>query len=199
MDCMKKTMDCAGKQLGAIVDLDGTLLNSVEYWDRLPYEYIRSKGLEPPANIRKEVFEMEVGESAAYIKQRMGLSEDASQIKQELVEMIRSVYTEKAQFYPGAEGFLRELHAKGVRMALFSATERSCVEACLKRLGVLDLFHCVVSTMDIGMDKSVPEAFLNVLERLGTAIENTTVYEDASYAIAGARKAGFKNIITLEH
>ena len=185
-------------QLGAIVDLDGTLLNSIEYWDRLPSDYIRSKGLEPPPTIRSEVIEMELTESAAYIKRRMGMTEDATVIKNELVEMIRSVYTEKAQFYPGAADFIRELHARGVRLAIFSATERSCVEACLRRHGVLECFHCVVSSMDIGMDKSMPESFLKVLEMLGTAQENTIVYEDAPYAIDGAHRAGFRTI-TLEY
>ncbi len=183
---------------GAIVDLDGTLLNSVEYWDRLPFDYIRSKGLEPPPTIRQEIIEMELDESSKYIKQRMGMAEDASEIKRELVEMIRSVYTEKAQFYSGAADFVKGLHARGVRMALFSATEHSCLEACLRRHGVLECFHSIVSTMDIGMDKSVPESFLKVLSILGTAKDDTIVFEDAPYAIDGAIRAGFKTI-TLEH
>ena len=132
------------------------------------------------------------------MKQRMGLKEEPAVIKGELVDMIRSVYTEKAQFYPGAADFVKGLRACGLRMALFSATEHSCIEACLRRHGVLECFDFVVSTMDIGMDKHVPEAFLKVMEMLGTTLENTIVYEDAPYALKGAHSAGFQTI-TLEH
>jgi len=188
----------SNKTLGAIVDLDGTLLDSEKYWDRLPFDYIKSKGLEPPPDIREKVMEMELDECSRYMKMRMGLKEEPSVIKSELVEMIRSVYTEKAQFYPGAVEFVKGLRGRGLRLALFSASEHSCIEACLKRHDVLECFDCIVSTMDIGMDKHVPEAFLKVLEMLGTTLENTIVYEDAPYAIKGAHAAGFKTV-TLEH
>ena len=195
----EKTIETATKQTpGAIVDLDGTLLDSEKFWDLLPFDYIRSKGLEPPPDIREKVKEMELDECSRYMKTRLGLKEEPSVIKSELVEMIRSVYTEKAQFYPGAADFVKGLHNRGVRMALFSATEHSCIVACLKRHGVLECFDFIVSTMDIGMDKHVPEAFLKVQEMLGTTLENTIVYEDAPYALKGAHSAGFKTI-TLEH
>jgi len=188
----------AGQARGAIVDLDGTLLDSEKFWDCLPFDYIRSKGLEPPPDIREKVMEMELDECSKYMKTRMGLKEEPEVIKSELVEMIRSVYTEKAQFYPGAADFVKGLRSRGVRMALFSASEHSCIEACLRRHGVLECFAFIVSTMDIGMDKHNPEAFLKVLEMLGTTLENTIVYEDAPYALQGAHSAGFKTI-TLEH
>ena len=194
----KSTKTTTKQTLGAIVDLDGTLLDSEKFWDLLPFDYIRSKGLEPPPDIREKVKEMELDECSRYMKTRIGLKEEPSVIKSELIEMIRSVYTEKAQFYPGAADFVKELYNRGVRMALFSASEHSCIEACLKRHGVLECFDFIVSTMDIGMDKHVPEAFLKVLEMLGTTLENTIVYEDAPYALNGAHSAGFKTI-TLAH
>lgn len=182
---------------GAIVDLDGTILSTISYWDRLPFDYLESKGVTPPPTIRDEIVYMEVEESAAYLKKRAGLSEDVSVIKKELWDMIRSVYTEKAQLMPGAREFLAEMRERGVRMAMFSATEHSSIVASLKRHGILDYFDCVISSADLPYDKSCPEAFLHVLGRLGTSLQNTVVYDDAVYALEGARKAGFK-AITLE-
>jgi FMN phosphatase YigB (HAD superfamily) len=46
--------------------------------------------------------------------------------------------------------------------------------------------------MELGIEKSSAEAYYRVLGRLGTALSETTVYDDAEYALEGAKKAGFK-------
>ena len=52
--------------------------------------------------------------------------------------------------------------------------------------------------MDLQLEKSDPQSYLRVLERLGTARERTVIYEDAPYAIEGAVQTGMK-VVTLEH
>ena len=82
-------------------------------------------------------------------------------------------------------------------MALFTATTTELATAALKRTGVFGFFDCVISTIEIGIEKSLPEAYYLVLERLGTAPSETTVYDDREYALEGARKAGLKALPSL--
>lgn len=181
----------AGQGKGAIIDLDGTLIDSIPYWDRLGYDYLISKGVTPHSDLKAQLDGMEIPSGAAYIKATYGLKEDVPTICRELIAGIESVYREKAPLLPGAKEMLQKLQQEGVKMALFTATAKPLAEAALKRTGIYDFFDFVVSTMDIGIEKSSAEAYYRVLERLGTALSETTVYDDAEYALEGAKKAGF--------
>ena len=86
---------------------------------------------------------------------------------------------------------LQKLQQEGVRMTLFTATAKPLAIAALQRTGVYDFFDDVISTMDLGIEKSSAEAYYRVLGRMGTALSETTVYDDAEYALEGAKKAGF--------
>ncbi len=81
-----------------------------------------------------------------------------------------------------------------MKLALYTSAEGEAARVSLERNGALQLFNCIVSASDLNLDKSKPEAFLYMLERLGTALERTVVYEDAEYAIHGAKLAGLEVI-----
>ncbi|WP_223819130.1 hypothetical protein, partial [Pseudomonas aeruginosa] len=49
-------------------------------------------------------------------------------------------------------------------------------------------------SQETGYDKSHPEAFQYVLGKLGTDRKLTVVYEDADYAIAGAKLASLQTV-----
>ncbi len=87
---------------------------------------------------------------------------------------------------------LEELRKEGVRMTLFTATAKPLAVAALQRTGIDGFFDSVISTMDLGIEKSSAEAYYRVLGRMGTVLSETTVYDDAEYALEGAKKAGFK-------
>ena len=180
---------------GAIIDLDGTILDSLPYWKTLGAKYLESKGKIPEPGLQERLDSMEMDEAADYLKTVYGLSEDVLTIRNELLAEIRHVYTDDAPLLPHSRELLRTLHERGVRIALFTAAESTAAEAALSRTGIRQFFDCVISTVGTGLDKSKPEAYIYALERLGTPLQSTTVYEDAPYAVAGARLTGM-NVIT---
>ena len=179
---------------GAIVDLDGTLIDSIPYWDCLGRDYLISKGKTPRDDLKKQLDSLELDSGAEYLKKTYGLTEDPATIRNELIDCIADVYRKKAPLLPGARQLLERLQEQGVRMALFTATENSLAIAALERTGIRGFFDCIVSTLELGLEKSTPEAFWKVLGRLGTTLHETTVYDDAEYALEGAEKAGLKTV-----
>ena len=177
---------------GAIIDLDGTLLDSLPFWENLASDYLRDHGVVPAADLRRRIESMELPGASRYLKEAYSLSYTAEEICRELTERLHEIYYSKARFFPGAADFLRRLHGEGVRMALFTATPKDLASRALERHGVLSLFDYIVSTRDIPYEKSSPEGYLHVLKLLGTSAEQTVVYEDAPYAIAGAIQTGMK-------
>jgi len=71
-------------------------------------------------------------------------------------------------------------------MVLATATETPLATAALQRLGMLDCFEGIVSG-----GKETPDVYFRALVKLGTRLAETPVCEDAPYAMATARAAGF--------
>lgn len=181
----------------AIVDMDGTILDSLGYWENLGIDYLAAKGKVPKNGIKELLDSMEVEEAARYLKAEYGFAEDEKTIEADIFAQIRSVYTDKALIFPHAKEFLEAQTAAGIKLILFTASECDAAFEALKRNGIAHLFQDIISTTDIGIAKSDPEAYRHVLKRLGIKEENAIVYEDAPYAIEGAQKAGLK-VITLD-
>ena len=182
-------------QQGAIWDLDGTLLDSLPYWNRLGADYLADKGICAPDDLQEILSTMELRDGAHYLKEHFQLAEDSETVFCELKAKIRHVYTDDACFFPGALAFLQKQYDEGMKLALFTSAEGEAARASLKKNEALQLFSYIVSSSDLNLDKSTPEAYLFVLERLGTELEKTVVYEDAEYAIQGAKSTGMKVII----
>ena len=177
-------------QQGAIWDLDGTLLDSLPYWNRLGADYLEARGICAPDDLQATLDTMELRAGACYLKKRFSLPEDSDTVFCELKARIRRVYTDDARFFPGALAFLQKQHDAGVKLALFTSAEGEAARASLEKNEALHLFSCIVSASDLNLDKSNPKAFLYVLERLGTKLDRTVVYEDSEYAIQGAKQTG---------
>ena len=51
-----------------LLDMDGTLLDSMEFWQNLGRQYLESKGKTPENNLEKIIESMTLKESASYFK-----------------------------------------------------------------------------------------------------------------------------------
>ena len=59
------------------------------------------------------------------------------------------------------------------------------------RHGLLELFDFVTDVPEVGLEKSDPGFFRAVADRLGADPSETAVFEDALYAMQGAKAGGF--------
>ena len=53
------------------------------------------------------------------------------------------------------------------------------------------MFDFVISCVDIGSGKDKPDIYLAALERFGSSLEQTCVFEDSFVALETAKRAGF--------
>ena len=178
-----------------IFDMDGTLIDSMPYWQRLGREYLMRAGVkEVSAELLERIKPMTMAESTEMFHRELGLSDSPQQIADELNGIMREHYLHDIQLKPGAEEYLRALQQRGVRMCVASATVEPLVTACLGRLGVLDCFEFLISCADVGAGKDRPDVFLAAAERFGAQPEDVASYEDAIFAAQTAVKAGFYTV-----
>lgn len=181
---------------GAIFDLDGTLLDSMPFWETLASEYLKAKGIIPRENVDRTLKTMSLQQGARYLKREFSIPGSEDEIIDEIVAMIEDIYLSKAPFKAGALPLLERLYEEKVRMCIATATENSLAKAALERLGALSYFDFILTCFDTGMGKDRPEFFLKALELLNTPKEETIVFEDALYAIKSAKAAGL-SVVTV--
>lgn len=175
----------------AVFDLDGTLLDSLYAWKTSSSDFLRSKGITPPPGIDGQMAKLSLLDGAAYLKKQYRLPDTPQQIVDQVVANVGKKYYTEIRLKPGARELLRTLKARGVKLAVATASDRKLAEAALKREGVLDWFEFIITCDEVGAGKTSPLVYEKALKRLGTPKDATWVFEDALHALETAQKAGF--------
>ncbi len=118
----------------AIFDMDGTLIDSMPAWSRLGGDYLRSKGVTPPDDLRDKVASMTMLECGEYAS-GLGVPGSPQVIAGELTAWMERQYRETIPEREGVQDYLRLCRDAGVKMCVATATDRILAEACLERLG----------------------------------------------------------------
>ena len=176
----------------AIFDMDGTILDSMPMWHTIADKYLESIGKVPRKDLWDNVKRLNMIETAQYFIDEYGVQKTIEEIGVEVKELIMKFYAESLELKMGAREFLEKLNEKGIPCVLATATERSCVLACMKRLDCEKYFKEIITCLDLNTSKSSPLIFEESARRCGAKPEESVVFEDALHAIRTAHKAGFK-------
>lgn len=183
----------------AIFDLDGTLADSMGFWRRLGREYLAGRGIfDPPTAVLDRTKSMTVTEAAGLFLRTFHLQGSAPDIAAEMNAVMANHYRQDIPLKPGVLDYLDRLQQKGIRMAVASATDKTLVETCLRRLGVLSRFAFVCSCEEVGAGKERPDVFLEAARRLGAPPRDIAVYEDSLSAARTAKAAGFYTVAVYD-
>lgn len=179
---------------GAIFDLDGTLLDSMPMWNRAGEVYLAGLGVRAKPGLAKVMFPMTIQQSAVYLRQEYALPLTEGEIIAGINRTIEGFYRSKALFKKGVPEFLKGLKAAGIVMAVATVTDRPYVEAALHHLKARQYFRAVLTATEVGAGKDRPDIYLKTAAALGTAAEETLVFEDALHAARTAKAAGFQTV-----
>ena len=180
------------KITGAIFDMDGTLLNSMDHWALVAEEYLNLMGITPTDNTNKHFLEDGLSNWYKDCVEKYGLTDTLEEASRKIYRLINVKYERDVQVKEGARQMLDALYEKGVKMCLATATARETVEAVLKRLDLEKYFSKIFTSGEVGVGKRQPLIYELALAHLGTDRETTYVFEDAVYAMRTAYTNGFK-------
>lgn len=175
--------------------MDGTLVDSMGYWENLGREYLALKGVSGNLDeVLERIVPMTMTESAALFIEEFGIAGTPESVAAEMNEMMDEHYRKDIPLKAGVMEYLEALRKQEVKMCVASATAEHLMAACLERLGVAHNFDFLLSCESVGAGKSRPDVYLRAAEMLGADVTKPAeiaVYEDAPYAVETARKAGF--------
>lgn len=176
----------------SIFDMDGTLVDSMIYWQRLAVEYLNSRGVsQVPPSVLDRIKPMTMAESAALFIREFDLQGTPEAVADEMNAMMDEHYRKDIPLKAGVRDYLHRLSEDGVRMCVASATAQPLMEACLRRLGVREQFEFLLSCESVGAGKNRPDVYHAAAEKLGAPAQEIAVYEDALYALKTAKDAGY--------
>lgn len=95
--------------------------------------------------------------------------------------------------YPDAVPFLRELRARGTRIALVSNCGAD-TRPMLERLGLIGLADETILSCEVGTPKPAPEIYERALDALGAEAAGTVMVDDQPRYCAGAEAVGVRAI-----
>ena len=174
---------------GAIFDLDGTLLDSMDVWKNIDIEFLAKRGLEVPPGYGDEILAMSFRETAEYTIARFHLKEQPDEVMKEWNDMAIEAYGYLVQLKAGAKEYLLQLKKQGIRLGVCTALSNKLYVPCLQNNGIYELFDTLISTDDVSRGKSYPDAWLLCATRLGIDPHHCIAFEDVLPAIHGAKAA----------
>ena len=182
-----------------IMDMDGTLIDSMPYWNSLSPDYLIAKGIRRNLDgLTERLKTMTMPEASVYLKKEYGLSETPEEILRQLSDVMRLHYENDIPLKKGVREHLDLLSAAGARLCIVTATALPLVHICLRRLGVEHYFDFIMSCEEVGCGKDRPDAFLEAARRLNAAPEEICVYEDSLVALRTAAHAGFRTVAVFD-
>jgi HAD superfamily hydrolase (TIGR01509 family) len=92
--------------------------------------------------------------------------------------------------FEDAIGTARELHARGVSVAVASSSPRARLDATLRAAGLDELFDVTVAGDEVAHGKPAPDLFLAAAEQLGVEPGDCVAVEDSPPGVASAVAAG---------
>jgi len=100
---------------------------------------------------------------------------------------------------PGAAEFLRDLKAKGMKLALATVSHRGLLEAVLKGNEIYELFDVLTDVSQVSRGKEEPDLYLFAADQMGLKPEECMVFEDVLLGINSAKRGGFYTCGVKDH
>lgn len=176
---------------GVILDIDGTLIDSMPIWEDLGARYLRSRNVEPEAGLGRILYPMTIEEGVYYLREHYTLPESEAEIRAGLMRELERFYRDEVPLKEGARDLIMRLHVAGIPMILATIGDRELERAALTRLGIWSYFADMLLCEDYGTTKREGVIYQKCATRLGLAPQDILVVEDLLQAIRSAHEAGF--------
>lgn len=182
---------------GAIFDLDGTLLDSLNAWADVDRRFFAKRGIPLPPDYYDGIKTLDLHGAAVYTKRRFGLPDSHEELMREWQDMIKEEYALRIGMKAGAAEYVRSLHSRGIALGVATSSSPELFLPTLERFGLDGLFSAYALTSKV-RGKEFPDVYLLAAEKLGVPPQCCAVFEDILPGIRSAKSAGFFTVAVLD-
>ena len=181
-----------------ILDLDGTLIDTLTIWSDITRAFLEGFGISVTQEEIDEMDAMSFSEVSLYLRTHFGVPLSEEELEDAWLDVASSIFETRTTLMPQALETLYGLRKEGATLVIFSQSPRRLVGGMLQKLGLEQAVDAVILSDETHYPKGSPDALIEVAREMGFAPENCVVVEDAPYALEAARKAGMKAVGVLD-
>ena len=175
-----------------VFDFDGTLVDSMPTYVSAMLRNLDENGIAYEQDIVKTITPLGLMGTAKYYTETLGLAMPM----EDLINLMGNYMLEAYWYHIPAKSnvisTLQELKKRGASLNVLTASPHITLDACLKRLGIFELFDNVWSCDDFNTTKADPEIYRKAADRLGVAVGEVLFLDDNYNADLTAKTAGMK-------
>ena len=172
-----------------LFDFDGTLVDSMPSYAASTIKILEDNKVSYGDDIIKIITPLGMKGTAEYF-QTLGVKWSVEEIVEAMKKHMLEDYFYTIPAKPTVIETLKVLKAEGASLNVLTASPHITPDACLKRLGIFDIFDNVWSCDDFGTTKADPEIYKMAAERMGVKVEEVLFLDDNLGADQTAKKAG---------
>ena len=178
-----------------IFDLDGTLVDSVEYHAEAWVKAFKEYGYD----FYHETLSQQIGKGSEFIVGELLSSEEAEKLHTDIAQYRKKYYQEnlleKVQPFPKVKELFEAIKADGIRIVLASSAREETIEHYKQLLEIEDLIEGATSTDEVEQSKPEPDIFRTALDKLdGVSADEAIVVGDSPYDAIAAKKIDLTTI-----
>lgn len=179
---------------GAILDVDGTLVDSNDQHARAWVAALRESGFD----IRYEQVRPLIGMGGDRLIPRLtGLDDESpigSRVRERREEIFRAQYLPHLESFAEVRALLQRMRDAGLVLAVASSAQPKDLERLLQLTGADALIQSSTSAADAGRSKPDPDVIHAALRRTGLGPDEVLMLGDTPYDVESAGSAGIRTV-----
>ena len=175
-----------------LFDFDGTLVDSMPTFVSAMIRILDENGVPHDDSLVKTITPLGLNGTAEYYVNELGLQMPKDQLMLLMKEYMMDAYFYRIPAKPHVIPVLQELKGQGASLNILTASPHITLDACLKRLGMWELFDHIWSCDDFNTTKADPEIYKRAAEAMGTTVEQVLFLDDNLNADTVAKSAGMQ-------
>lgn len=175
-----------------LFDFDGTLVDSMPSFISGVLKELDKNNCKYNDEIIKIITPLGFVGTADYFIKTFGLDIGIDELVQAFQANMEKDYFYRIPAKSNVIEVLRELKENGSSLNVLTASPHITLDACLKRLGIFDLFDNVWSCEDFSTTKADPEIYKSVAKKLNLNVNDILFLDDNLNANITAKAAGMK-------
>ena len=179
-----------------IFDMDGVLIDSEPIHQRVNQAFFKQVGTPVSQEFYQQNFiGLPVEQMLIYLKEQNNLKESVPEMLSRCSELLFQDF-ERSDLVPseGAKELLEELKKKNYNLAVGSSSSPELIALIIRKLGLTEYFHHLVSGYEVKRGKPHPDLFLKIAEIFQTSPDECAVIEDSALGLEAAHTAGMKAV-----
>lgn len=177
---------------GILADVDGTLTDTLAFYQDLVPGYLRAHGYRPGGDLPQILADYNLPESVGYVKHNYSGTFGVGQVVDELEAELEWYYHTEGQAKPGVKAFLARARERRLPVVATSIHDAEVCRTLFDHAGIAQDITGIASGWEKRLPGGASELFRIGVDMLAFAPEHIWAFNDGAEGVFGAKGAGVK-------